>query len=164
MADYQAHINQANKNLTVLSGINATVNESWDWQVTCAYYVAVHLMNSHIAKTANLHYKTHEKVKIALYSETSTCKIPDSIYVAYVRLENLSRRARYLCHDKPTTPVDENAAFLTYDVHLKKAIHQLDTILEHFKSVYQLVFKITPMRDINIVNGELKNFIDSTAK
>ena len=87
MADYQAHINQAKKNLTILSGISKQIDKSWDWQVTCCYYVAVHLMNSHIAKTANLHYKTHEKVKTALYDPMSTCKIPDDTYAAYIKLE-----------------------------------------------------------------------------
>ena len=53
MADFQAHITQAKKNLQVLSEISLQINNSWDWQVTCSYYTAVHLMNAHLAYTVN---------------------------------------------------------------------------------------------------------------
>ena len=139
MADFQAHINQAKRNLSVLHQVNQnTANNSWDWQVTIAYYVAVHLMNAHIAKKGNLHYKTHEKVKIALFDERSTCKIPDDIYTAYVKLENLSRRARYLCHEDRKG--DNEHAFFTYDKHLKKALVQLNGLMLFFEKEHHVQF------------------------
>jgi hypothetical protein len=158
MADYQAHINQAKKNLVILSSISQRVDQSWDWQVTCAYYVAVHLMNAHIAKSANLHYKTHEKVKNALYDSLSPCKIPDDIYTSYVKLENLSRRARYLCHDDPETAVDAAHAFFTYDKHLKKAIIQLDKLLNYFSNLYNENLGSTEINCIEIKSLSLSNF------
>lgn len=158
MADYQAHINHAKKNLTILSGISQRIDQSWDWQVTCGYYVAVHLMNARIAKSANLHYKTHEKVKIALYDTLSSCKIPDDIYTAYVKLENLSRRARYLCHDDPAASTDDAHAFFTYDKHLKKAIVQLDKLLNYFHDIYKENFGVTEINCIEIKNLAFTNF------
>ena len=158
MADYQAHIKQAKKNLTILSGISKQIDQSWDWQVTCCYYVAVHLMNAHIAKTANLHYKTHEKVKTSLYSPTSSCKIPDDIYTAYIKLENLSRRARYLCHDDPSNALDGSRPFFTYDKHLKKAIQQLDKLLAYFTNSYYENFGITEINCIEIQGLTLLSF------
>ena len=158
MADYQAHINQAKRNLIIFSNLSKKVPDSWDWQVTSCYYVAVHLMNAHLAKTANLHYKTHDKVKLALYDTMSTCKIPDEIYTAYVKLENLSRRARYLCHDDPKLLMDSDKPFFTYDKHVKKAINQLDRLLLFYSSKYSENFGITEVDCIEIKNIIFVNF------
>ena len=87
MADYQAHIAQAKKSPAFLSGINQKLNDTWDWQVTTAYYVAVHLMNGHLARRANLHYKTHADVKNALFAQLSPCKILDYVYTSFIKLE-----------------------------------------------------------------------------
>ncbi|WP_462267367.1 hypothetical protein [Mucilaginibacter sp.] len=155
MADYQAHINQAKKNLCTLSEISIHTTGSWDWQVTCSYYVAVHLMNAHIASKANLHYKTHEKVKNALFADLSPCKIDENIYVSYVRLENLSRRARYLCNDKLDGQSDNSITYLTHDVHFKRAIAQLEMILVYFKDLYNIAFDTIK---INCVGFDTSNF------
>jgi hypothetical protein len=140
MADFQAHITQAKKNLANLSEISLKINDSWDWQVTCAYYTAVHLMNAHLAKTVNLHYKTHVDVKKALYNDAWPCKIPDDIYTSYSILENYSRRARYLCHENIDSN-DDTKAYLTYDKHLKKMLKNLDDILVYFTKTHNITFQ-----------------------
>lgn len=141
MASFDQHINQARKNFIVLEGINKSVTDSWDWQVTTAFYAAVHLVNAHLAQKANLHYRTHKDVKISLYSSMSPAKIPEEIYLAYAKLEMLSRRARYLCSDqeKPN-PGDESKAFLTFDKHLRKALIHLDKLMNYIASAYSLSF------------------------
>ena len=139
MADYQAHIAQAKRNLTFLAGINQQLTDTWDWQVTAAYYVAVHLMNGHLAKKANLHYKTHADVKNALFARLSPCKIPDDIYTSFVKLENLSRRSRYLCNDD-IPKNDDTIMYQTYDKHLKKALQYLDKIMVFFCTEYGVIF------------------------
>jgi hypothetical protein len=116
MADFQAHITQAKRNLAILSQISLNVNDSWDWQITCAYYTAVHLMNAHLAKTVNLHYRTHVDVKKALYNEAWPCKVSDDVYTAYSILENYSRRARYLCHET-IEQTNDSIAYFIYDRH-----------------------------------------------
>ncbi len=157
MADYQAHVKQAKKNLYLISGINQHLKESWDWQVTIAYYAAVHLMNAHLAKKANLHYKTHVDVKNALFMTLSTCKIPEDIYTSFVKLENYSRRSRYLCHED-IEKTDEAKEYLTYDKHLKKCLGYLDKILTFFNSEYQEDFDKQNIDCIELKNVNLRYF------
>jgi len=161
MANYQAHIAQAKKNLAILSEINKKIPDSWDWQVTATYYIAVHLVNAHLAKTVNMHYSSHEKVKNALFNVMSPAKIDETAYLDYVKLEILSRRARYLCKD--TESKDEKIrepekTFLTFDIHLKKAIIKLDSLIEYFSTKYNEKFEITPIDCIEIKNLSLKHF------
>jgi len=157
MADYQDHIKQANKNLTILGGINNQFNQNWDWQVTAAYYTAVHLMNGHLAKTANLHYKTHADVKNALFASLSPCKVPDDIYTAFVKLENYSRRSRYLCHED-VEKTDDSLVYLTYDRHLKKSLGYLDKILSFFSSKYGESFEEISIKCLELKNLKLTHF------
>ncbi|HEY8929204.1 MAG TPA: hypothetical protein VIM55_08445 [Mucilaginibacter sp.] len=157
MADFQAHIQQAKKNLATLSEISLKVNDSWDWQVTCAYYTAVHLMNAHLAQTVNQHYKTHVDVKNALFNSLWPSKVPDDIYTSYSKLENLSRRARYLCHDN-LAQNDPSTAYITYDRHLMKALKKLDAILVFFAFKYQVSFNISDIDCIELKNGPFKYF------
>lgn len=121
----------------------------WDWQVTTAYYAAVHLLNAHLAKTANIHYKVHEAVKNEINPESMSgnpaCRIEMDIYLCYVKLEGLSRRSRYLCHqDKQVVSYDKHT---TYDKHFAKSIKYLDKILEYFMNLHS--FQITPSPQVS---------------
>lgn len=156
MAGFDGHINQSKKNFKTLSLINKSAPESWDWQVTISYYVAVHIVNAHLAQCADLHYKTHESVKNALFKDTSIAKIPEEIYTSYVKLEGLSRRARYLCHENSGDNI-ENTHF-TYDKHLKRALKYLDKVLDYFKSKYGIEFDIIDIDCIELKNESLKYF------
>lgn len=155
MAEFDEHVAQAKRNLSILYDVHLKVSDSWDWQVTIAYYAAVHLMNAHLAKRLNLHYNTHEKVKNALFKQLSPCKIPDDIYAAYIRLEGLSRRARYLCHENGDNSTDEH---LTYDRHLKKSLTNLDRILTYFNKLYRIEFQVFSLDFIEIKNSSLNYF------
>lgn len=136
MASFDEHINQCKSNLLFLSETNSKINSYWDWQVTISFYAAVHLVNAHIAKAANLHYRTHEDTKNALnpYSKLSVCKVPEEIFTTYGKLENLSRRSRYMCSDTANMP--NNVAFRTNAKHFARAIRYLDKLLEYFKGKY----------------------------
>lgn len=103
MATFDEHIQQAKRNLSFLHKVNTGIGQCWDWQVTISFYTAVHLVNAHIASRSNHHYRSHELVNNAInpYSLTSLSKLPEEEYLAYIKLQNLSRRARYLCHDDP---------------------------------------------------------------
>ncbi len=139
MASYESHIEQAKKNLAFLIDINSSDSIHWDWQVTVCYYVAVHIANAHLAKVANLHYRTHEHVKNALSpNPLSIAKLPQEIYLSYAKLEGLSRRSRYLCHDDPENKSD--VGFFTHDRHFSKAIKNLDKFLSHFATLYGISF------------------------
>jgi hypothetical protein len=139
VADFNEHITQCKTNLSFLVDVNSkNQNKYWDWQVTICYYTAVHIINAHLATTANLHYRTHEQVKDAIYhgNSMSLCAIPEQQYLAYAKLEGLSRRSRYLCN--PESP--DNIAFLTFDKHFAKAIKNLDILLTYFSNKYHVNF------------------------
>lgn len=88
-----------------------------------------------------MHYRTHVDVKHALNPERelSPSKLQENEYKAYVKLLNLSRRARYLCHDSPDN-TEASFGFFTYDVHLNKAIKNLDKLLKYFETEYGVEF------------------------
>lgn len=139
MASFEEHIQQAKKNLSFLAATNLNSQSYWDWQVTVCFYVSVHLVNAHIAQVANLHYRTHEDTKNAInpYSQLSTCKVPEDIYLSYGKLENLSRRSRYMCSE---TRDSSNEAKRTGAKHLARAIRHLDKLIEYFKDLYSIEF------------------------
>lgn len=139
MASFDIHVEQAKSNLKFLLQINQSKDVYWDWHVTTCFYVAVHAVNAHLAKLANLHYRTHEDVKNALNPYTlSPCKLPESIYLDYVKLEGLSRRSRYLCSEDKGN--NSSSPFITYDKHFAKAVKCLDRLLVHFNTEYSTKF------------------------
>ena len=67
MASYEEHIFQVQSNLKFLQEISSGLTEQyWDWNVTVCFYAGVHLINSHIASTTNLHYRRHDEVSVAI--------------------------------------------------------------------------------------------------
>jgi len=158
LASFEEHIAQANKNLTVLSEINSKITDTWDWQVTVGYYVSVHVANAHIAKVSNLHYRTHEDVKNVLnpFNTLSICKIPEDIYLSYTKIESLSRRARYLCHQNQQNP---QIGHFTHDKHFAKSIRHLDKFLDYFKTLHSITFSSCSIKCVELSpNDHLKIF------
>ena len=140
---------------------NSKNQSFWDWQVTIAYYVAVHVINAHIAKVADLHYRTHEHVKVSInpYNQLAICRIPEDIYLSYTKIEALSRRARYLCNTERRIANNETAQF-TYDKHFAKAIRHLDNLLEYFSKRHNFIIQKTPIVCQELTSHEgLKHFI-----
>ena len=165
MATFQEHVDHANKNLLFLTETNLKNTDFWDWQVTTAFYVAVHIVNAHLAKKGNLHYRTHEDVKNSLnpHNPLAVCKIEEQVYLAYTKLEMLSRRARYLCHDKKENKSD--SIHFTHDRHFAKAVRNLDKILDLFKTMYELTFIDPVVSCQDLTNNEgLKIFKISVKK
>jgi len=163
MATFQEHINQAKKNLEFLVQINKNVKDSWDWQVTVCFYVGVHLVNAHIAHKTNQHYRSHEQVNKALnpYEPLSLTKLPEQDYKAYIKLQGLSRRSRYLCHDE--APIQNAQALFTYDRHVAKALRCLNTLLEFMQREYDVQFNTYNLNCIEISNKNYTYFKHSTA-
>ncbi len=89
----------------------------------------------------------------------SACKIPDDTYLAYVKLENLSRRSRYLCNDAASTGTDNSHAFFTYDKHLKKALIQLQIIMSFFSKKHGDNFEVIEVNCVEIKDLKLDNFV-----
>lgn len=140
MANFEQHIEQAKHNLNVLTHLNTTLPTALDWQVTSAYYVAVHLANAVISKFG-LHYRSHEKVKHAIspYNQTALPgRFNCDAYVAYIQLENLSRRSRYLCNVE--TPEENGLRHATKAKHLRKALRTLNEVIKFMVSEHQVEF------------------------
>lgn len=145
MAKFDEHIAQANKNLQFLESINQST--FFDWQVTVCFYTAVHLINAHLS-LYNMQYRKHVDVKDALNpkndeSVATGCALPNNEYLAYTKLQSLSRRSRYLVNEKDGNLAAETA-FLTYDIHLGKALRHLNTLINYFCKKYD--FKILPLK------------------
>ena len=159
MADFNDHIDQAKKNIEFLQGINANLNDFWDWQVTCCFYIAVHLVNAHLAKKANLHYRSHEEVANAInpYNVLSITKLAEPVYLCYEKLRGLSRRSRYLTHEKAKQKDDE-FYHPTVDKHLAKALYKLDEIMIYFEQEYKISFDVIEIDCIEIKTASLKYF------
>lgn len=146
MASFQEHINQAKSNIVFLQSINQTIDNCIDWQVTVAFYTALHLVNAHIS-SSGLQYRRHTDVKDVLnpYNQLSTLKLPEDEYTAYVSLQSLSRRARYLVSEKDGNLAND-AAFLTYEKHLAKALKHLDVLMQYFTSKYNFNLPIMAVK------------------
>ncbi len=155
MAQFSDHLAQSKKNLAFLSSINQNVANCTDWQVTVCFYTSLHLVNAHLAKF-EMQYRKHTDVKNALnpLNALSVAKLPEDIYVSYMILQSLSRRARYLVEEKDTN-LKSNAAFLIYDKHLSKALRHLDKIITYFSAHYQFQIPKVNISCPEIKAGEL---------
>jgi len=89
-------------------------------------------------------------VDIAINSRNplSPAHLTDELYIAYNKLYNLSRRARYLIHEDPKNP--DNSEFLTYSKHLEKAIKNLEKLLLFFKTNYGVAFDINKVKCVDL--------------
>lgn len=142
MPSFNEHISQANKNLMFLQEINSKITGYWDWHVTASFYCAVHLANAHIVKKANQHYRSHDKVGIAInpYTTLNPSKFSEESYIAYKKLLNLSRRSRYLVSDEETN--HDTKVFFTSEKHCAKAIRNLDCVIKFFSKEHSYQFPI----------------------
>lgn len=158
MPSFNEHITQAKRNLDFLYLTNSKNNNFWDWQVTICFYTSLHLVNAHIANIANLHYRKHEEVNVAInpYSAVSPCKLPENVYLSYMKLQGLSRRARYLIHEDYTNKSSSN--HFTYDKHLSKAIRHLDVLLNYMTISYKVVFSTQLINCLEFKDTDTKYF------
>jgi hypothetical protein len=158
MASFDQHLLQAKNNLLFLKEINNKSN-FFDWQVTTCFYVAVHLVNAHLAKCHNIHYSSHKITKQAMnpHNTLAPCKIDIDVFDTYCSLEKLSRRSRYLCND--SLAHEPNRAFLTYEKHVKRAISRLNVIMMYFNKVYGTTFEKVEITCPKI-KAEMKNSIE----
>lgn len=118
------------------------------------FILALHLVNAHLSKH-NLQYRKHHDVNFALNPDVqlSVSKLPEAEYDAYMGLQRLSRRSRYLVNEKDNN-LTSAQAYITYDKHLAKAIRNLDALLQHFNSKYTLNLSVVPVSCAEIKSGE----------
>jgi len=161
MAKFEDHILQSKKNLYFLQSINNHSRECWDWQVTVAFYAAVHLINAHLVKILGHSIYSHKDTLSYINSEKqlSPSKLNEQEYLAYRKLYNLSRRSRYLCKDADSAKKGElDIAYLTHSIHLDKAICHLDLLVSYVAKTYNQGFDQTHLDLLEIQKKALLNF------
>ncbi|MGB0929956.1 MAG: hypothetical protein ACPGVB_04225 [Chitinophagales bacterium] len=141
MPNSDSHFKQAKNNIEFLSKICIdNPRAHWDWKVTVAFYAALHLVNGHISKITGGSFRTHGQTSHALnpYNQASPTKIGVDEHILYDKLQNLSKRSRYLCSDSPNN--DSPNAHLTYEIHFSRAIRNLDKLMVYFGEKYDIDF------------------------
>ncbi|RLD53224.1 MAG: hypothetical protein DRI94_00535 [Bacteroidetes bacterium] len=156
MPDKNSHLKKAEKNFSFLNLIKDS--EYNDWKITVSFYTALHILNAYIIEKTGNHYRTHVEVEQAInpYNVLSLAKIEEDVYVAYMALSNLSRRSRYMIHEKSSNKSIET--FLIYDKHVDKAYRHLDKLIS-FSEQYHISFRKMQIQNIGIKQNELKYFI-----
>ncbi|MFT5915080.1 MAG: hypothetical protein ACJAWV_004383 [Flammeovirgaceae bacterium] len=116
------------------------------------------MANAHLARKANLHYRTHADVDNALnFAQTmSICRFSERNYLAYRKLQNLSRRSRYLVNDNLNDGSSE--VKFTHSIHLSKALSHLNTLMKFIEEEYAITFDITEIKCLELNNKDLKFF------
>jgi hypothetical protein len=158
LAQFDEHISQANKNLLFLQFINKANFDCYDWQVTVCFYCALHIVNAHLS-LHQMQYRKHVDVKDALnpknpLSVNKGSALPEKEYLAYTKLQSLSRRSRYLVNEKDNNLGSDKAAF-TYDIHLQRALRHLNTLINYFKKSYNISVSKIQLKCTGINSGEL---------
>lgn len=129
MPAFNDHIDQANENLGFLEYLNLNCDGSFlDWKVTVSFYVAVHIINAHLSKHG-LQYRSHSLVQEAINprNQFTIAKVSEPVYLAYRKLQGLSRRSRYLVNEK--APASTTASKI-YETHINKSIRHLEVLLK----------------------------------
>jgi hypothetical protein len=162
LPQFDEHIQQAKHNLQFLELVNQSGTAFCDWQVTICFYTAVHLVNAHLS-LLNMQYRKHVDVKDALnpknqYSVGTGAALPENEYLAYTKLQSLSRRSRYLVNEKDGNLAAQQA-FLTYDVHLNKSLKHLNSIIKYFTGKYNFTTPVIKISCAGINKGDL-SFVD----
>lgn len=159
MASFQEHIDQAYKNIEFLCSINFHCRTNIDWQTTVSFYACVHLINAHVVRTVNQHYRTHAQIDRAINPfvvPPRASALPQHIYVTYGKLKNLSRRSRYLVNNDPRNTSPQ--AFHTEEKHFGKAIEYLNKIMNFMETTHGVSFNITDINCEYILQLNLKFF------
>jgi len=151
---FSDHIDQAKRNLEFLQLINDGQEKHIDWQVTVCYYVAVHLINAHLS-LHNMQFRKHVDVKDAINPKKAESirngtALQEKEYLAYVKLQSLSRRSRYLVNEKDDN-LESDKAFLTHSVHYARALRHLNCLISYFNTEHN-----TNIKPITIVCDEIK--------
>lgn len=106
-----------------------------------------------------MQYRKHVDVKDALnpknpLSVNKGSALPEKEYLAYTKLQSLSRRSRYLVNEKDNNLGSDKAAF-TYDIHLQRSLRHLNTLINYFKKSYNISVSKIQLKCTGINSGEL---------
>lgn len=157
MASFHDHIAQANRNLDFLEQSNKSITTFWDWQVTAAFYVGVHLINAHLVQKSGLSFRSHQQVDEAInpFNQLSVTRLSETNYLAYDKLQGLARRARYLCNEDRGNKA--TMVHFTYDKHFARAVRNLDMLIGFMEKEYGVTLRKISVKCIELKKGSLQN-------
>jgi hypothetical protein len=161
MAQFGDYIKQAKSNLEFLDKVNRHAGRHYDWQVTVCFYVGVHLINAYLVNERGISFNSHVDTFEAVnpVNELSLIRLSEQNYLAYRKLYNLSRRARYIFTDEEKLKgQDDKIAYLTYEKHLERSIKNLDKLLVFIKDKYGESFPSIDINLMGIQSSPLKHF------
>lgn len=141
--------------------INRHAEGHFDWQVTVCFYVGVHLINAYLVKERGMSFNSHVETFDAVnpLNELSPLRLSEENYLAYRKLYNLSRRARYICTDEEKLKgQDDKVAYLTFDKHLERSVKNLDKLLVFIQNKYGESFPSLDINLIGIQSSSLQHF------
>jgi hypothetical protein len=159
---FSDHLSKGKSNIYFLSQINSNIGLNWDWHVTISFYSALHLLSAHVVSKTGKNHLSHTALQEALNFQNplSISKVDQTTYLAYTKLYQLSRRARYLVHDDSAQNkgVDIIDCQLTVDKHFRKAIKHLDVIMNYITNNYDVEFTKAEIRCKELNNIEFNHF------
>lgn len=148
MASLIEHHAKALSNLQFLTEVHLKMPETYDWQVTIAFYVGVHLVNGHMKHRYNREFTSHSAIIDQLdadarssFSSTSDLNWCLDSVTAYARLRNMSREARYMHkidNEKPIhgRVITSSSSNVTRMKDLRRSISYLDAVCCEFVKCY----------------------------
>ena len=161
MASFKEHIAQANHNLAFLAQANQSTPSFWDWQVTAAFYVGVHLINAHLIQKSGMSFRSHQQVDEAInpFSNLVATRLSETDYLAYDKLQGLARRARYLYNEDRSNKAA--TAHFTYDKHFARAMRNLDILIGFTEKEYGVRLSRVSIKCIELKKGSLHHILIS---
>lgn len=153
---------QGKSNLAFLTEVNKNIPNNWDWQVTICFYVALHFISAHVVVKTGKNYLSHTSINDAINPTTqlSVAKLDEKTYLAYTKLYQLSRRARYLINEnnKQNTGKEIQTCNLTHSVHFKRAISHLEIVMNFIADNYAITFSKSEIKCGDLNGLSFKNF------
>ncbi len=133
---------QAEKNLRILEDVSREIRSCTEWQITIAFYAALHLVKSHLAHCG---FDCGDHTQLFGYlsgeDEKSTA-IEPTLFDHYQALYKMSRRARYLFPKGGNpAPNSSNTAPIFTDQDLFVALGYLSEVMAFYAKNYEVKFR-----------------------
>lgn len=142
MRNRDDHVARVNYNLRHLAALSKAAGlDSTDWQITIAFYAALHAVQAKLCSHAGIDINSHKDVDLIISpgSNFTQLKLTSSLYSDYEELLNLSRKARYLYQKASHLPTT-TGSFLS-NRNLRSALLRLDRLLTHYQQQLSVEFE-----------------------
>ncbi|MGA2909629.1 MAG: hypothetical protein ABSE36_18150 [Terracidiphilus sp.] len=108
MPDKNVHVKKAKDNETFAATLDESTQASVNWKLIVLFYVAVHYVEAYLAKTLNMHLKSHTTRDSYIARESNLRKIGTQ----YMHLKFYGYNARYEADQFTKTDVKDAQNYL----------------------------------------------------